>query len=50
MISTSEKGDELENKFHQYLLDQQRRGDLVYGAYAPENCQIYKKKKWGCPR
>ncbi|MDF2371752.1 MAG: ImmA/IrrE family metallo-endopeptidase [Rhizobiaceae bacterium] len=48
MVSTVEKGDELENKFHQYLLDQQSQGDLVYGAYPPQLCRIYKKKKYFC--
>jgi len=48
MVSTVEKGDELEDKFHQYLLDQRDRGDLVYGAYSPNLCKICKKKKYYC--
>lgn len=48
MVSTIEKGDELENKFHQYLLAQQSRGDLVYGAYPADLCKIHNKKKYYC--
>ncbi len=47
-MSTIEKGDELENKFHQYLLSQQSRGDLVYGAHPEDLCKIYKKRKYYC--
>lgn len=45
MNSTS-KGDGLEDAFYQYLRDQQDRGEYVYDAYPPENCQIYKKRKY----
>ena len=46
MVSTVEKGDELENKFYKYLLDQQSRGDLVFGVYPPDLCTIYQKKRY----
>ncbi|MEQ8440466.1 MAG: ImmA/IrrE family metallo-endopeptidase [Alphaproteobacteria bacterium] len=48
MVSTIEKGDELEDRFHQYLLDQQNSGELVYGAYPPELCKIYRKRRYYC--
>lgn len=48
MLSTIEKGDLLEDKFYQYLLDQQSQGNFVYGAYPPNLCKIYKKKKYYC--
>ncbi|CAN7445396.1 ImmA/IrrE family metallo-endopeptidase [Neorhizobium sp. LjRoot104] len=47
MNSTS-KGDSLEDAFHQYLLDQQDHGELVFGAYPPENCKIFRKKEYYC--
>ena len=46
MVSTLEKGNKLEDKFYQYLLAQKRQGDLVFGAYPPKLCKIYKKKKY----
>ncbi len=48
MASSTSKGDKLEDEFHQYLLDQQIHGELVFGAYPPENCRIYKKKEYYC--
>ncbi|AAX74123.1 hypothetical protein P053_02421 [Brucella abortus 01-4165] len=47
MNSTS-KGDSLEDAFYKYLFDQKNRGELVFGAYPPENCKIYKKKRYYC--
>lgn len=47
MNSTS-KGNKLEDDFYQYLLDQQRPGELVFDTYPAENCQIFKKKKYFC--
>lgn len=47
-MNTIERGNKLEDAFYQYLLDQQRRGDLVYGVHTPTNCKIYKKKKYYC--
>jgi len=46
--STTEIGDKLEDQFYLYLLDQQEHGELVYGAYSPGLCKIYKKKKYYC--
>jgi len=48
MVSTLEKGNKLEDMFFQYLLDQKGRGDFVFGAYPPELCKIYKKRKYFC--
>lgn len=48
MMNTSEKGNVLEDKFYDYLVDQQRRDDLVFGAYPPNLCKIFKKKKYYC--
>ena len=48
MVSTVEKGDDLENRFYQYLLDQKSRGDRVYGSYDPSLCEIYLKRKYFC--
>lgn len=48
MTSAMERGDELENKFHQYLVQQKSRGDFVYGAYPSDLCRIYKKKRYYC--
>ncbi|MBY3258832.1 ImmA/IrrE family metallo-endopeptidase [Rhizobium laguerreae] len=45
MNSTS-KGDRLEDAFYHYLLDQQDRGELIFGAHPPENCRIYRKKAY----
>lgn len=45
MNSTS-KGDELEDAFYNYLLDQQDRGEDIYGIYPPGKCKIFKKKKY----
>jgi Zn-dependent peptidase ImmA (M78 family) len=47
MNSTS-KGDKLEDAFYRYLVDQKARGELVFGVYTPENCQIYKNKPYYC--
>lgn len=48
-MSSSAKGSSLEDKFYNFLLDQQCRGEFVYGAFAPELCKIYKKHKYFCP-
>lgn len=48
MATTVQKGDMLEDKFHQYLHDPKSRGDRVYGTYDPSLCKIYKKKKYYC--
>lgn len=47
-MNTAAKGDELVNAFYQYLVDQKNIGQLIYGVYPPENCRIYKKKKYYC--
>lgn len=48
MVSTLKKGNKLEDKFYQYLLDQKNQGDLVFGVHSPELCKIHKKKKYYC--
>ncbi|TZG33474.1 ImmA/IrrE family metallo-endopeptidase [Agrobacterium sp. B1(2019)] len=47
-MNSSDKGDKLEDAFYQYLLDQKDRGELVLGAYPPDNCKIFKKKEYYC--
>ncbi|PDT17650.1 hypothetical protein CO670_07820 [Rhizobium sp. J15] len=47
-MSSTSKGDRLEDAFHQYLVDQQDRGELVFGAYPPGNCRIHRKKSYYC--
>ncbi len=47
-MNSTEKGDKLENKFYDYLCDQKDRNLLVYEAYPPSLCKIYKKKKYYC--
>lgn len=49
-MSTTEKGNKLEDIFYNYLRDQQDRGELVNNAHPPELCKIFKKKKYFCPR
>lgn len=46
--TTIQKGDKLEDRVHQFLLDQQGFGDLVYGMYPPHLCTIKKKAKYFC--
>ncbi len=47
-MTTTEKGNDLEDKFYQYLVNQKEAKELVYGTYPPELCKIYKKKKYYC--
>jgi Zn-dependent peptidase ImmA (M78 family) len=42
------KGNKLEDAFHQYLVAQKERGDLVFDAYPAEQCEIHKKKRYFC--
>lgn len=48
MATTIEKGDALEIEFYNYLLDQKKRGELVYGVHCPELCKIHHKKSYYC--
>lgn len=48
-MNSTAKGDRLENAFFGYLIDQQDRGNLVYGVYPPDRCVIRKKAKYPCP-
>ncbi len=47
-MNSTEKGDKLEDQFYEYLIEQKRRGELVYSLYPSENCQIFKKKGYYC--
>ncbi|MEI5679530.1 MULTISPECIES: ImmA/IrrE family metallo-endopeptidase [unclassified Mesorhizobium] len=47
-MNSTEKGDKLEDNFYEYLLEQKRRGELVYGLHPSENCEIFKKKGYYC--
>jgi Zn-dependent peptidase ImmA (M78 family) len=47
-MSTVEKGDKLEDQLHDYLLEQQRHGELVFGAHPAALCEVHKKKKYFC--
>lgn len=47
-MSSVDKGNELEDRFYEYLLDQKNRRQHVFGAYPAELCKIYKKKKYFC--
>ncbi len=48
MVSTVEKGNKLEDKFFNYLIEQQKRKDFVCEAHPPELCKIYQKKRYMC--
>lgn len=47
-MKSRQKGDLLEAQFHQYLLDEKAQGRLVFEAYAPQSCEIFRKKKYAC--
>lgn len=47
-MGSVDKGNKLEDEFYQYLLDQKELGHLLFGAYPPENCKIFKKKSYFC--
>lgn len=47
-MNTVEKGDRLEDDFFDYLRSQQEGGELVFGTYSPELCEIFKKKNYYC--
>jgi hypothetical protein len=48
-VTSVAKGNSLEDALVKYLVDQQKRGDLVYGAYRADLCKIRKKAKYPCP-
>ncbi|MEJ5900530.1 ImmA/IrrE family metallo-endopeptidase [Ochrobactrum teleogrylli] len=47
-MNSTLKGDKLEDAFYRYLIDQQNRGELLFDIYPPENCKIFRKKKYYC--
>lgn len=44
--SSVDKGNLLEDALYEYLCAQKERGALVFGAYPPGCCKIYKKKNY----
>ncbi|WP_312607873.1 ImmA/IrrE family metallo-endopeptidase [Agrobacterium pusense] len=47
-MNSTKKGDELEDAFFDFLVEQQGRGELVYGLYPSNRCEIFKKKSYIC--
>lgn len=47
-MDTTAKGNRLEDAFYDYLLEQQRRGVLVYDSIPPDHCKILRKQKYYC--
>lgn len=47
-MNATEKGNQLEDKLHSYLLDQLGRNERVFDIYPAELCKIHKKKKYYC--
>ncbi|WP_299660269.1 ImmA/IrrE family metallo-endopeptidase [uncultured Ruegeria sp.] len=47
-MSTTEKGNRLEDNLYDYLLDQINRDELVFDAHPPSLCEVHKKKKYYC--
>jgi Zn-dependent peptidase ImmA (M78 family) len=47
-MTTVEKGNKLEDKFYDYLLNQKDKNSYIFGIYPPELCQIHKKRKYRC--
>lgn len=47
-IDTTEKGNKLEDRLYEYLLDQQSHDNLVYDAYPASHCTVLKKQKYYC--
>jgi Zn-dependent peptidase ImmA (M78 family) len=46
-VDSTAKGNKLEDALYRYLLDQQERGEMVFGAHLPSQCKIFKKKRYG---
>lgn len=47
-MNSKGKGDKLEDAFYRYLIDQKDRGELIFDIHPPQNCKIYKRKKYHC--
>lgn len=47
-MNSTEKGDDLEDAFFDFLVEQQRRGELVYGLFPSDRCEIFRKKGYLC--
>ncbi len=48
-MSSTSKGNELENAFYHYLLGQKEQGELIDGVHSPKLTEIFTKKKYYCP-
>ncbi|OHV79605.1 ImmA/IrrE family metallo-endopeptidase [Ensifer sp. LCM 4579] len=49
-MNSTAQGNKLEDALFDYLIEQQERGDRVYGLYPSELCKIRKKPKYDCPQ
>lgn len=47
-MNSTAKGDKLEDAFFDYLRDQKDRGELVFGLYPSNRCEIVKRKGYPC--
>lgn len=47
-MSTTKKGNKLEDRLYDYLLDQLNRDELVFDAHPAGHCEVHKKKKYYC--
>lgn len=47
-MTTTEKGNKLEDELFDYLLDQINRDKLVFDAHPAGLCKVYRKKKYYC--
>ncbi|WP_183073491.1 restriction endonuclease [Roseinatronobacter ekhonensis] len=47
-MSTTEKGNRLEDRLLKYLLDQTGHDELVYGLYPAGQCRVLKQAKYYC--
>lgn len=47
-MSTTEKGNKLEDQLYEYLNNQLVCDELIYGVYPAHLCEVHKKKKYYC--
>jgi Zn-dependent peptidase ImmA (M78 family) len=47
-MNTTDKGNKLEDKLYDFLLDQLNHNELVYDAYPASHCKVLKKQKYYC--
>lgn len=48
-MSTTEKGNRLEDDLYEYLLKQYKELDLIYGVYPASLCKVHRKKSTTVP-